>query len=69
MVALKYNGGVLLATDTLLSYGSLARYPSIQRVKVVGEYTAVAASGDYADFQSMAGQIDDLLYVVPYPQK
>uniref|UniRef100_A0A7S1I6I0 Proteasome subunit beta n=1 Tax=Eutreptiella gymnastica TaxID=73025 RepID=A0A7S1I6I0_9EUGL len=61
VVALKYKDGVLLATDTLLSYGSLARYPAIQRIKVVGEYTAVAASGDYADFQSMAGQMDDLL--------
>ena len=51
----------MLATDTLLSYGSLARYPSVQRIKTVGDFTAIAASGDYADFQHIAAQADDLL--------
>eukprot|EP01004_Peranema_trichophorum_P008528 NODE_7282_length_793_cov_23.247761_g6673_i0.p1 GENE.NODE_7282_length_793_cov_23.247761_g6673_i0~~NODE_7282_length_793_cov_23.247761_g6673_i0.p1 ORF type:complete len:226 (-),score=28.43 NODE_7282_length_793_cov_23.247761_g6673_i0:49-726(-) len=61
VIALKYNGGVLLASDTLLSYGSLARYPNIQRIKQVGDKTAIAASGDYADFQYIANQLDELI--------
>lgn len=51
MVAIKYEGGVLMACDTLLSYGSLAKLPHIPRIAIVNQHTAIAASGDYADFQ------------------
>ncbi|KAG8349129.1 putative Proteasome subunit [Trypanosoma vivax] len=53
VVGLKYNGGVLLASDTLLSYGSLAKWPNIPRIKLIGSHTAICATGDYADFQDM----------------
>lgn len=36
VVALKYAGGVLIATDTLASYGSLARFEGVQRMAAVG---------------------------------
>eukprot|EP00667_Euglena_gracilis_P021828 EG_transcript_24062 len=61
VLALKYKDGVLLATDTLLSYGSMAKCPAIQRIKVVGESTAIAATGDYADFQHMSALIEEAL--------
>ena len=35
VIGLKYNGGVMLAADTLASYGSLARYKDIKRIKTV----------------------------------
>lgn len=57
VIAVKYNGGVLLAADTLLSYGSLAKWPNIPRIKILGSYTAVCASGDYADFQMMTADV------------
>ena len=47
----KYKDGVVLAADTLGSYGSLARFPNIQRVIRINEDTVVACSGDFADFQ------------------
>lgn len=53
VIGLKYNGGVLMASDTLLSYGSLAKWPNIPRIKLVGAHTAICATGDYADFQEM----------------
>ena len=53
VVAVEYDGGVLLAADTLLSYGSLAKWPNIPRIKIMGEYSAVCATGDYADFQEV----------------
>eukprot|EP00095_Tigriopus_kingsejongensis_P007445 maker-scaffold403_size186359-snap-gene-0.51 protein:Tk07445 transcript:maker-scaffold403_size186359-snap-gene-0.51-mRNA-1 annotation:"hypothetical protein DAPPUDRAFT_99667" len=48
---IRYKDGVVLAADTLGSYGSLARYPDIRRVIRVNETTVVACSGDFADFQ------------------
>ena len=48
---IKFNGGVVLAADTLGSYGSLARYTDVQRVIKINESTVVACSGDIADFE------------------
>lgn len=49
----KFDGGVLLGADTLGSYGSLARFPIVQRVIRVNEHTIIAASGDIADYQHL----------------
>ena len=36
VVALKYKGGVVVAADTLASYGSLARFEGVTRIAKVG---------------------------------
>jgi len=51
VLAMKYDGGVMIAADTLGSYGSLARFTELQRVIKVNENTVVGAGGDFADFQ------------------
>lgn len=61
VLAIKYKDGVLLATDTLLSYGSLAKWPNIPRIKIIGKRTAIAASGDYADFQDVANELEKVV--------
>lgn len=61
VIALKYNGGVLMACDTLLSYGSLAKLPNIPRIKIVGKYSALCATGDYADFQMLSKELEDMV--------
>ncbi|XP_014777892.1 proteasome subunit beta type-4 [Octopus bimaculoides] len=43
--------GILLAADTLGSYGSSARFKNCSRVMKVNESTVLAAGGDVADFQ------------------
>ena len=53
VLAVKYNGGVMLAADTLASYGSLARYKDVRRLQKVGDNTLVGASGEISDFQSI----------------
>lgn len=58
VIGIKYDGGVLLASDTLLSYGSLAKWPNIPRIKILGSSSAVCASGDYADFQDVTKLIE-----------
>lgn len=42
---------MLLAADTLASYGSLARFKDVQRLKSVGDYTVLGAGGEFSDFQ------------------
>ena len=51
VIAVKYKGGVVMATDTMGHYGGLARYPDLQRVIRVNETTVLGYSGDIADFQ------------------
>ena len=41
----------MLVADTLGSYGSLARFTDLRRIRRVGDYTLIAASGEYSDFQ------------------
>lgn len=51
VLGLAFDGGVIVACDTLVSYGSMARFKNCERVKVVNDHTVVAATGDYADYQ------------------
>lgn len=51
VLGLAFEGGVIVAADTLVSYGSMARFRSCDRILVVNSSTVVAATGDYADYQ------------------
>ena len=60
MLALKFAGGVMLAADTLGSYGSLARYTELRRLRAVGPHCVVGAGGEYSDFQKIVDMLDEL---------
>jgi len=51
VLAVKYKGGVMMMSDTLGSYGGLARYADVQRIVGINKNTLVGASGEYSDFQ------------------
>ncbi|EKU21537.1 20S proteasome subunit beta 7, partial [Nannochloropsis gaditana CCMP526] len=53
VLGVKYNGGVMLAADTLASYGSLARFKDVTRLNAVGDYTILGAGGEFSDFQAI----------------
>lgn len=53
VIGIKYKGGVLLAADTLASYGSMARYKDMRRLTTHGKHTILGASGEMSDFQSI----------------
>lgn len=57
-MGIKFDKGVMISADTLVSYGSLARYHDIDRVFKVNDYTVIGAGGDYADFQFVKKAID-----------
>ncbi|RAK98332.1 proteasome core particle subunit beta 7 [Aspergillus ibericus CBS 121593] len=51
VVAVKFNGGVAIAADNLASYGSLARFTDVKRLRKFGESAIVGFSGDVSDMQ------------------
>jgi 20S proteasome subunit beta 7 len=53
----------MLAADNLASYGSLARFKDVERLKAVGEYTVVGAGGDMSDFQHLEKTLESLVSV------
>ena len=61
VVALKYDGGILMASDCLLAYGSLAKQPNVPRIRTIGQRSALCFTGDYADFGVMWQDLDDLV--------
>lgn len=60
VIGIKYNGGVMVAADTLACYGSQARYKDVCRMKKVGEYSLLGASGEFSDFQYLGDLLDEL---------
>jgi len=61
VLAIKYKDGIMMAADTLASYGSLARFKDIQRLHPVGSHTVLGAGGDMSDFQYIQTSLDTLL--------
>jgi len=60
VLGVKYNGGVMLAADTLASYGSLARFKDVTRLNTVGEHTILGAGGEFSDFQAIGEMLEKL---------
>jgi 20S proteasome subunit beta 7 len=54
VLGIVYDGGVLLAADTLLSYGGMAKFQGISRLKIIpGTNVILGATGEYSDFQKI----------------
>ncbi|NXC33769.1 PSB4 protein, partial [Campylorhamphus procurvoides] len=61
VLGLKFDRGVMLAADTVGSYGSLARFRGLSRLFRVNDSTVLGASGDYADFQYLRLLLDQMV--------
>lgn len=59
VLGLKYKDGVVMAADTLGSYGALAMFKSVQRLRRVGNHTMLGGGGEYSDFQAIMDILDD----------
>jgi len=57
VLGVKYNGGVMLAADTLLSYGSMAKTMDASRWVEIDQ-TLIGASGEYSDFQAIQEMLE-----------
>lgn len=60
VLGIKYADGVLLAADTLGSYGSLAMFRNIRRLKGVNSTTAIGVGGDMSDMQYITNLLQTL---------
>jgi len=58
VVGVTFKDGIVLAADTLGSYGSLARFRNCSRLLQVNPTIIVGCTGDYADFQYLKGIIE-----------
>jgi len=67
IVALKYKDGVMIAADTLASYGSLARFRDVRRISSLGSNTLLAGSGEYSDYQYLIKTLDQMILEYELP--
>ncbi|EEQ88709.1 hypothetical protein RJZ56_003835 [Blastomyces dermatitidis] len=51
VIAVKFNGGVAIAADNLASYGSLARFTDIKRLRPFDNAAVIGFGGDVSDMQ------------------
>lgn len=60
VIGMCYDDGVVIAADTLVSYGRMARFRNCSRMVKVNSTTVAGCGGDYADFQYTTQLIDQL---------
>ncbi|KAL8737358.1 MAG: hypothetical protein Q9181_001775 [Wetmoreana brouardii] len=51
VLAVKFKDGVVIAADNLASYGALARFPDVKRLRTFNRRTVVGFGGDVSDMQ------------------
>ena len=56
---MRFDGGVIMAADKLLSWGSMAMLRDCGRIMNVNNSTVLGASGDYADYQYLKHSIEE----------
>ena len=61
VLGVTYKGGVLIAADTLGSYGSTKRYKSFSRLTKINDICAIGAGGELSDFQYIRQLMDELV--------
>ncbi|KAI8819653.1 nucleophile aminohydrolase [Fimicolochytrium jonesii] len=61
VLGIKFKDGIMLAADTLASYGSMARFRDVERLIKAGNTTIIGASGDISDFQYITHLLEKIL--------
>ena len=54
IIAAKYDGGILLASDNTISYGSMFKYNNVSHFVEVAPNVILGGTGEFADFQQIA---------------
>ena len=60
VLGMKYKDGVMIACDTLGSYGSTKRYKNLQRMRVVNSKCVIGFTGELSDFDYIMTLLDEL---------
>jgi len=60
VLALKFKDGVVIAADNLASYGSLARFTDVKRLRTFADTSVVGFGGDVSDMQYLDRLLNSL---------
>lgn len=60
VLGIKCCDGVVMASDTLGSYGSMARYRDLRRMVKVTDELVMGAGGEYSDFQAIIEMLEEI---------
>lgn len=60
VLGVKCSDGVVMASDTLGSYGSMARYRDLRRMVQVTDELVIGAGGEYSDFQAIIEMLEEI---------
>lgn len=60
VIAIKFADGVVIAADNLASYGSLARFTDVKRLRTYADTTVIGFGGDVSDMQYLTRVLQDL---------
>jgi 20S proteasome subunit beta 7 len=60
VVAIKFSKGVVIAADNLASYGSLARFTDVKRLRQFGDMSVIGVGGDVSDMQYLDRHLTEL---------
>ncbi|VBB73395.1 Putative proteasome component PRE4 [Podospora comata] len=60
VIAIKYKDGVVMAADNLASYGSLARFTDVKRLRTFLDTTVIGFGGDVSDMQFLDRHLKEL---------
>ncbi|MCQ2817203.1 MAG: hypothetical protein MJ252_08060 [archaeon] len=62
VIGLKYKDGIIIASDTNLSYGSMIRFRKINdRIQQITPRTLIGFSGEYSDFQESLRELNEMI--------
>ena len=53
VMGIRYKGGIMLAADTAVAYGSMRKTKNATRMAALSVDTAIASSGEMSDFQEL----------------
>ncbi|MCJ1406732.1 Proteasome subunit beta type-7 [Ptychographa xylographoides] len=60
VLAVKFKDGVVIAADNLASYGSLARFTDVKRLRPFNSTTVIGVGGDVSDMQYLDRMLNSL---------
>ncbi|KAK4197798.1 nucleophile aminohydrolase [Triangularia verruculosa] len=60
VIAIKYKDGVVMAADNLASYGSLARFTDVKRLRTFLDTSVIGFGGDVSDMQFLDRHLKEL---------
>ena len=56
-----YSGGILLAADTLASYGSMSMHKDVQKLHTFSNGAMIAVSGEFSDYQEIIQELEAMI--------